>query len=105
MKKKIAIVTGATSGFGNIFAKLIDEKCSSFDEIWVVGRNTDALINLSNVLNRKTILFPCDLTKMCDLRKIKSRLQKEKPAIKMLVNAAGFGINGHVEDQDEEDLA
>lgn len=105
MKKKIAMITGATSGFGNIFAKLIDEKCASVDEIWIVGRNTDALIGLSNELKHKAILFPCDLTRMCDLRKIKSRLLREKPAIKMLVNAAGFGIHGHVENQDEEELA
>lgn len=105
MKKKIAIITGATSGFGNIFAKLLDERFSAFDEFWIVGRNTNALIELSNQLSHKAVMLPFDLTRMTDLRKIKRKLKAEQPSIKMLVNAAGFGINGHVETQKEEELA
>ncbi len=105
MRKKIAIITGATSGFGNIFARLTDETFDSFDEFWIVGRNVGALMELSNQLRHKTILLPYDLTKKSELRKINARLKEYTPAVKLLVNAAGFGITGHVEDQCADDLA
>lgn len=99
-RKKIAIVTGATSGFGKIFTEQADKQFQSLDEFWIIGRDAGKLIDLSNHLSRKARLMPYDLTKMSSLQNVEELLQKEKPAIKFLVNSAGFGITGHVEEQD-----
>ena len=103
--KKIAIVTGATSGFGKIFAELADERFQKLDEFWLIGRNQEKLTELSDRLQHKAKLLPYDLKDMDSLIKINRLLKQEQPVIKYLVNAAGFGIVGHVDRQKPEELA
>lgn len=92
--RKVAIVTGATSGFGKIFARLIDENIyKAVDEIWIIGRREEALEELALSLNKDVRLFPMDLTKAESMDMIKESLSADKIAVKFLVNAAGFGIN------------
>ena len=98
-RKKIAIITGATSGFGEIFARMADVQFDKIQEFWLVGRQVDKLVNLSNELSHKTKLISSDLTEYEELEKISELLEKEKPMVKLLVNSAGFGITGHVENQ------
>ena len=99
---KIAIVTGATSGFGELYAKMIDEKCSkSVDEIWIVGRREERLEQLAGSLSKDVRLFPVDLKEPESINQIKESLAADKIAIKILVNAAGFGINTSFENNTE----
>lgn len=103
--KKVAIVTGATSGFGRIFAKKIDEQLKkSIDEIWIVGRRTDALEILADELNKDVRLFPIDLTNEESISMIKESLEADDIVVKFLVNAAGFGINNNVNDNTKEEV-
>ena len=104
-RKKIAIVSGATSGFGKIFVELADKQFETLDEFWIIGRDASKLIDISNKISHRTRLIPYDLTKMFSLKKIAGFLKDEKPEIKFLVNSAGFGVTGHVEDQDEQVMA
>ena len=104
-KKKIAIITGATSGFGKIFAEFTDTQFRGIDEFWLVGRNQERMEQVCRRMNHRTRPFLYDLSRMEDLIKLKSVLEKENPSIKILVNAAGFGVTGHVSDQDENVLA
>ena len=41
--KKIAIVTGASSGIGKEFFLSLKDKKDEFDEIWVIARSEDKL--------------------------------------------------------------
>lgn len=102
---KVAIVTGATSGFGELFAKMIDEKCEkSIDEIWIVGRREKRLEQLAAVLSKDVRLFPMDLNDSESICQIKESLEADKIAIKILVNAAGFGINTSFENNTEKEV-
>ncbi len=38
---KIAVVTGASSGFGRIFVSELQKCCKTLDEIWVVARRKE----------------------------------------------------------------
>ena len=38
---KIAVVTGASSGLGEEFVRVISEKYDEVEEIWVIARRTD----------------------------------------------------------------
>lgn len=105
MRKRIAVITGASSGFGKIFAGMADEQFQVIDEYWLIGRDVERLIEVSNELRHRSKILPFDLTSMEALKKIKQIYREEKPVIKMLVNAAGFGITGAVEGQTEEQLA
>ena len=45
--KKIAVITGASSGMGRDFVRLIDSY-ESFDEVWVIARRLDRLEQLQS---------------------------------------------------------
>ena len=40
--KKIAVITGASSGMGKRFAQRVNE-FGTFDEVWVIARNKEQL--------------------------------------------------------------
>jgi short-subunit dehydrogenase len=91
----IAIITGASKGFGRIFAELIDKKLvNSIDEIWIIGRNEDELNDLCDNLKKDVRIFPMDLLDPESMDLILENLISENAKIKILVNAAGFGIAG-----------
>lgn len=86
--KKIAIITGASGGVGQIFVReLIKE---TLDEIWVVGRNKERLLTLKKEFGEKIIPVCKDLTKDSDILSISDLLKKQKPSLLWLVNNAGI---------------
>ena len=90
---KIAIVTGASSGLGSEFVRQI-RKQEKLDEIWVVARRKDRLTALEKELQTHLRIITGDLTKAETLREIEAMLWKEKPNVRILVNAAGYGKIG-----------
>lgn len=98
-----AIITGASSGIGREFAVRLDERYR-FDEIWLIARREERLKELSDVLNAKTKIISIDLSKSEELEKLRETIRREKPDIKFLVNAAGFGKFGTVKSQTAADI-
>jgi short-subunit dehydrogenase len=93
---KIAIVTGASSGMGREFVRQIDKKYHP-DEIWAIARREMRLLELKKTIS-KVRPIPLDLTKNESIKTIENLLQKEKPDVKILVNASGFGKIGTYKD-------
>ena len=89
----IAIVTGASSGMGREFALQLSEYIK-VDEIWVIARRLDALESLKNEVSVPVRPLPLDLCDACSFDTLQKLLETEKPNIKLLVNAAGFGKFG-----------
>lgn len=87
-KKKIAIVTGAGSGFGKEFVKLLLKE--NIDEIWAIGRNEINLLQLQKTYGSKIKPIAMDLTNRKNLIKLKEMLENENSNIKYLINNAGF---------------
>ena len=100
---KIAIVTGASSGMGREFVKQIGHFYRSLDEIWVIARREERLKELQEKSVVPLRILDGDLLHRPVYMKLKKTLMEEKPDIRMLVNAAGFGKSGTVEDIWEED--
>lgn len=100
---KIAIVTGASSGMGREFVKQIGHFYRSLDEIWVIARREERLKELQKQSVVPLRIFEGDLLHKPVYIRLKRALIKEKPDIRMLVNAAGFGKSGTVEEILEED--
>ena len=96
MERKIAVVTGATSGMGRKMAEEINDSIPNVSEIWLFGRRKDRLEALDRVLTKKTRLFPMDLQSDFSLAEYEKLLADEKPQIVFLVNAAGFGKIGTI---------
>ena len=89
----IAIVTGASSGMGREFVKQLSAYVT-VDEIWAIARRENALEDLKAEVSVPVRPIPLDLLKEESFREMEQRLAAEKPNIKLLVNAAGFGKFG-----------
>ena len=90
---KIAIVTGASSGMGREFVLQLPEYVA-VDEIWVVARRLDALESLKKESSVPVRPVPLDLCREESFGAFADLLTAEKPDVKLLVNAAGFGKFG-----------
>ncbi len=99
---KIALVTGASSGMGKEFALMIPKLYKDLDEIWVIARSLDRLKELESQIPVPVRIFNGDLTKTAVYNHITKELEKSRPDIRILVNAAGYGKVGHYEDIDPE---
>lgn len=89
----VAIVTGASSGMGKEFVLQLSQYVK-VDAIWVIARREDALKELQERLDVAVRPIPLDLCKEESFAAFDAILQEEKPDIKLLVNAAGFGKFG-----------
>lgn len=89
----IAIITGASSGLGKEFAVQLKESYS-VDEFWLIARRKERLEELSKELRCKCKIIDLDLSDNESLERYKEILREEKPSVKYLVNAAGYGRYG-----------
>ena len=94
--KNIIVVTGASSGMGKDFVKQIETK-EKVDEIWVLARREDRLIELSHEVNTKIVPIAIDLSDMEQIKIYNEKLEKECPNVVLLANCSGFGKFEHYE--------
>ena len=98
----IAIVTGASSGMGREFVLQLSQYVK-VDEIWVIARRVDALESLQTEVQTPIKCIGADLCEAESFIKIGEILSAEKPNVKLLVNAAGFGKFGTYDKISPED--
>lgn len=91
--KRVAIITGASSGLGREFARQLDAQQVA-DELWLVARNERALADVADELDTPSRAVAADLTSEADIANIRATLSAEDPRVTFLVNAAGFGKFG-----------
>jgi short-subunit dehydrogenase len=88
-----ALVTGATSGIGAAYAKLLAKE--KYDLV-LVARDLPRLNAYAKELNKnykiKVETLQADLTKPAQLSKVEKRLSSKTKPIEVLINNAGFGI-------------
>ncbi len=102
---KIAVITGASSGLGIEYAKAVDKMRQDIDEIWLLARREDKLLEVASLLNTKTRAVKCDITKDDCINEFVNLLKSENAEIKLLINNAGFGKLGYFYDISTEDNA
>lgn len=90
----IIIITGASSGMGVEFALQLDNVFHNIDEIWLIARRKEAMLEVAQYLEHTTRVLDMDLTDREQMNRLKKLLADEKPVIRMLVNCAGYGIMG-----------
>ncbi|MCC7153086.1 MAG: SDR family oxidoreductase [Bryobacterales bacterium] len=92
--RRLALVTGASSGLGEVFARKLAEL--GFDLI-LVARREDRLAALKNSIEAsqpvQAEVFAADLSKLEEIERTAAHL-KSQPALELLVNNAGFGTKG-----------
>lgn len=90
----VVIITGASSGMGAEFALQLDAGLGSIDEFWLIARRKKALLEVAEYLEHTTRVLDMDVTDRNDMARLKKLLEKEKPAVRMLINCAGYGVLG-----------
>lgn len=93
---KIAVVTGASSGMGREFVLAVD-RSYQLDEIWVIARRTARLKDLQAQCATKLRALSWDLTDRESFNEYADLLKAEQPQIRILINAAGYGLFGAFE--------
>ena len=104
--KEIAVITGASSGIGEAFVKEICASDETLDEIWIIARRSDkldALVALTG--DRRLRPVKADLTDPEDLESLGTRLSSGDYRVALLINCAGLGKRGNVENNELEDIA
>lgn len=101
-EKKIAVITGASSGMGRCFVRQIQER-EELDAIWVIARRKERLEELAAESGVPLKILSYDLTEKSSLASFKEVLEKERPDIRILINCAGFGKIGSYRDISNQD--
>lgn len=100
--KKIAVVTGASSGMGRQFAVQLADH-GQVDEIWVIARRRDRLEELAQALSKPVRVLPMDLQDKAAFQQYAAELDQHRPQVTFLVSAAGFGVFGDYREVGVED--
>lgn len=108
--KNIVIITGASSGFGQLFAMELDRKLKSIDEYWLIARNTEKLLETSKAMDTPCRIISLDLSKREYVKEVIKTVERyaddceDEVNIKMLINCAGYGKLGAFATHDLEDV-
>ena len=94
--KRIAVITGASSGMGRDFVRMID-KIEDCEEIWVIARRKDRLEEIVSDTGKVIVPVELDLSANESLEKYGELLKAADVEVSALVNAAGFGKFGDFE--------
>lgn len=98
----IAIVTGASSGMGKEFVLQLPGAVA-VDEIWAIARRGGELEKLRGVSAVPVRPIVLDLCREESFATYAALLEAQKPNVRLLVNAAGFGKFGSYSRIDTED--
>lgn len=93
---KLAVVTGASSGLGTVFAQQLAARGYC---LLLVARRVDRLEELSRALGPASDIYPCDLADPAETEKLALHL-RERGDVSLLVNNAGFGTLGKFHETD-----
>lgn len=92
---KWGLVTGASSGFGVEFAKLLAERNAN---LVLVARRTEPMDQLAEELRKKhlvqVVVVGMDLARAGAAAELKAHLDHRGITVELLVNNAGFGVYG-----------
>jgi len=86
--KKIAVITGASSGMGRQFLLTL-EQFGKFDEVWAIARRKERLEELKTACPVRAVAL--DLSDPASFDVYAEMLEEEKPSVGLLINASGFG--------------
>src|SRR5919108_6163263 len=101
---KIILITGASSGIGRQAA--IDFANNGAMVIVLVGRSESKLTDVEALINSKceTMVYVCDISNKTEVIKLGRDIIHRFGRIDILINNAGFGIFGKVQDQSIEQI-
>lgn len=101
MQQKIWFITGISSGLGKAIATEVYKKGD-----FVIGtlRNQEQVDAFNNEYKDKALAIKLDVTNSNDIKNALSTIKKKFNRIDVLVNNAGYGFAGAIEETSEEEI-
>jgi uncharacterized protein len=103
---QVVLVTGASSGIGRQVS--LDFSGQGVQSIILVARSQSKLEDLEKTIRKKfdiqTIVYPCDVSKKSQVEQMGREILDRCGHVDVLVNNAGFGLYGKVQDQSIEQI-
>ncbi len=94
---KIAIITGASAGLGEEFARRLKDYFPQVEKVWLIARRRDRLEALASKLQGlPSEVLPLDLCDKNGFSVLADKLAAEMPQVAVLINNAGCGYLGDV---------
>jgi NAD(P)-dependent dehydrogenase (short-subunit alcohol dehydrogenase family) len=98
---KIWFITGSARGFGRRFA---EAALARGDKVAATARNTDSLADLAAAYGEAILPLPLDVTDKAAVTAAIAQAHEHFGRLDVIVNNAGFGLFGTVEELDEQDI-
>lgn len=99
--KKVWLITGCSTGFGRQLAKELLQKGYS---VAVTARNTQDIQDIIEGYPETSIALQLDVTKAEDIKTTVTAVMEKFGRIDVLVNNAGIGYFGAIEESEEEEV-
>lgn len=100
-EKKVWFITGCSTGFGRELTKQLLEDGHS---VAVTARNTEKIQDLVEINKDNAIALALDVTDKNQVKEAVEKAEVHFGKIDVLVNNAGFGYFGAVEESDEQEV-
>ncbi|ACB93696.1 SDR family oxidoreductase [Beijerinckia indica] len=101
MSEKIWFITGASRGFGRIWAEAALERG---DKVAATARNTESLSELASRFGDKVLPLQLDVTDADGVRRAVADAHRHFGRLDVVLNNAGYALVGAIEEVDEKDL-
>jgi len=98
---KVWFITGASSGFGRAFA---EHALSRGHRVVATARNTESLMDITAQAPDRVIALTLDVTRAGDAQKAIADALAHFGRIDVLINNAGYGVVGALEETSDADL-
>lgn len=95
IKNSVVLITGASSGIGEATARAVVQ---AGGRAVLLARRQDRLDDLARELGEDVLALPCDVTNSAEAQKAVQIAQKKYGRIDVLINNAGQGLYGAIED-------
>ncbi len=100
-EKKVWFITGCSTGFGRELAKYLLENDY---RVAVTARNADKVQDLVEINKDNALAVALDVTNNAQVKEAVAQAEAHFGAIDVLVNNAGFGYFGAIEESDEREV-
>jgi 3-oxoacyl-[acyl-carrier protein] reductase len=103
LARRVALITGGSRGIGRAIAMRLAGLGAS---VAICGRDTKALESAAAELKKLTahvLALTVDVTRAVDIKELVSKTESELGAISILVNNAGIGLFGPIQEQSESE--
>ncbi|PWK77539.1 NADP-dependent 3-hydroxy acid dehydrogenase YdfG [Mucilaginibacter oryzae] len=101
MSKKVWLITGCSTGFGRELAKLVLDLGY---KAGVASRNTDDVKDIVEAYPETAVALKLDVTKSDEIKAAIETVQERFGTIDVLVNNAGIGYFGAIEESEEDEV-